>query len=77
MQSDVSGWDVAPLVEWLPSMSEALGGSRALCKAGHGSACLAKVEAWRPKIQGQAYLHSIVIWGPAWSTRESLSQKSK
>lgn len=74
MQSDVRGWDVAQLVEWLPSMPEALGGSTALCKAGHGSACLSKVEAWRPEIQGQAYL---VILGPAWSTHESLSQKSK
>lgn len=77
MQSDVRDWDVAQLVEWLPSMPEALGGSTALCKAGHGSACLSKVEAWRPKIQGRAYLRSIVILGPAWSTRESLSQKSK
>lgn len=77
MQSDIRGWDVAQLVEWLPSMPEALVGSTALCKAGHGSARLSKVEAWRPKIQGQADLCSIVILGPAWSTRESLSQKSK
>lgn len=49
MQSDVSGWDVAPLVEWLPSMSEALGGSRALCKAGHGSAMLGKSRGMETK----------------------------